>query len=483
MSLTQALQNSLSGLAATQGGLDVVSRNIANANTVGYTRKIADPTARILAGEGAGVTLGVERRIVDQQLLTDLRNTVSDRERDNAIADILGEFEQSFGQPGDSFSISHRIDDLRVAFERLHSAPENVVLQSAVVEAAQDLASEFVNLSNAIQTLREKADQAIDDAVGEVNASLQRIAELNESISEQTALGQTTADLEDLRDLEVDKIAEKMGVRTFARSDGTIAVLTEESTFLLEINAGNIDFTPQGNINVGPLPAGAGDISVDNVLIYDADDTNTQEITTGEIGGLLRLRDTLLVQAQAQLDELAGEMALRFQNTDDGAGNDEVNLFFDGTASYVAGNEQGIASRIAVNTAIVNNTWRLRDGVDVAAENTNRGDQTVLNRVLQAFEDTSITFNNGQVNGNFTLQNFASSWIGFQGQQRSNFVTSEEFNDQLATDLRQRALNQSGVNVDEELANLIQLQSSYNASARVISTVNEAFDQLLAIRL
>ncbi|MCR9256846.1 MAG: flagellar hook-associated protein FlgK [Alphaproteobacteria bacterium] len=482
MSLTQALQNSLSGLAATQGGLDVVSRNIANANTAGYTRKIADPTARILAGEGAGVTLGVERRIVDQQVLTDLRSTISDRERDKAVSDLLGEFEQSFGQPGDSFSISHRIDDLRVAFERLHSAPENVVLQAAVVEAAQDLTNEFNSLSSTIQTLREKADQGINDAVSEVNAALQRIEELNVDIAERVAGGKSTADLQDLREVQLELISEKLGINTFIRNDGTVNVLTEASSFLLEVDAKTISFSPQGNIGVTTVlgqnsaPPGAGDLSVDNVSI-------TNDITKGEIGGLLQLRDTLLVQAQSQLDELAGELAERFQQSGNPAGTNEVDLFFDGTATYATANEQGISSRIAVNTAIVNNTWRLRDGTDVGAESVNRGDQSVLNTVLQVFEDNTITFNNGQINGTFTLQNFASSWIGFQGQQRNNFFVSEGFNDQLATSLSQRFVNDSAVNIDEELAQLIQLQTSYNASARAISTINEAFDQLLAIRI
>jgi len=154
MSLTQALNNSLTGLAATQGGLDVVARNIANANTVGYTRKIADPTARLLAGEGAGVTLGVERRIVDLQVQEDLRNTISDRERDSAISDILGEFEQSFGQPGDSFSISHRVDDLRAAFERLHAAPENVVLQLSLIHISEP--TRLRRISYAVFCLKKK---------------------------------------------------------------------------------------------------------------------------------------------------------------------------------------------------------------------------------------------------------------------------------------------------------------------------------------
>lgn len=488
MSLTLALQNSISGLNTTQAGLDVVSRNVANANTVGYTKKIADAESRVLAQQGAGVQIGVERRVVDQQLQTDVRTSISQRERDKAVADILGEFEQSFGQPGDSFSISHRLDDLRQSFERLHTAPENVVLQAAVVTEAQDLVSEFGSLSANIQELREKADAAINDAITEVNSALQRIDELNADIVELANTGQSTAAIADLRDVQLGIVAEHMGIRTFERSDGSVAVLTEQSEFLVEVDAKTIGFTPQGNIGVTTVlganttPAGNGDISVNGITI-------TNQITTGEIGGLLNLRDTLLVQAQSQLDELAGQLIERFQATGStgviGTDTDEVELFLDGAATYVNTNEQGISERLALNTNIVNDTWRLRDGTDatVAAESVNRGNQTNLTRVLQVFEDATLTFDNGQVNGTFTLQGFAASWIGFQGQQRNDFVVSQDFNTQLADQLERRFLNESGVSVDEELASLIQLQAAFSANARVISSVNEAFDQLLAIRV
>jgi flagellar hook-associated protein 1 len=79
MSLDIALQNSLSGLRVAQGGLDIVSRNVTNANTEGYTRKIAQQLPTVIRGEGAGAYLAEIRRTVDAGLRRELETAISMR--------------------------------------------------------------------------------------------------------------------------------------------------------------------------------------------------------------------------------------------------------------------------------------------------------------------------------------------------------------------------------------------------------------------
>jgi flagellar hook-associated protein 1 FlgK len=74
MSISLALQNSLSGLNAAQAGLAVVSQNVANANTPGYSRQIAGLEAKVIAGQASGVRISGIERVVDQFLVSELQS-------------------------------------------------------------------------------------------------------------------------------------------------------------------------------------------------------------------------------------------------------------------------------------------------------------------------------------------------------------------------------------------------------------------------
>ncbi len=169
-----------------------------------------------------------------------------------------------------------------------------------------------------------------------------------------------------------------------------------------------------------------------------------------------------------------------------------LRLFINGPASagtafvYSATNVVGFAGRIALNNTaalndVVGNSWRLRDGTTVAAQSTFTADPTTVNGVLNMFENNQVFTAGTGLPTSTTLEGFANGFTGFQSNQVATNQGNLTSKKALADALTQRLRNQDGVNVDTELANMIQLQNSYSASARVISTASQMFTTLLQI--
>jgi flagellar hook-associated protein 1 FlgK len=160
-----------------------------------------------------------------------------------------------------------------------------------------------------------------------------------------------------------------------------------------------------------------------------------------------------------------------------------LELFQDGGATYNPANLTGYAQRITVNQAVVSQPWRLRDGTAAAGPNTTTPSDGTLPRAVIDLFDTVQTFPAGTGLGTqFTYSQYGAAFIGFQGAQAQNQSDSlknqQAINDQLKTTLT----GESGVNVDQEMSLMIQLQNSYSANARVVSAVKDMLDALLAIQ-
>ncbi|MBU0723804.1 MAG: flagellar hook-associated protein FlgK [Alphaproteobacteria bacterium] len=481
MSLNIALQNALSGLRVSQGGMDIVSRNIANANTEGYTRKIAEQLNVVYRGQGAGATLAEVRRQVDAGLRQELEKSTSLQARLQVVDSVLSELELSFGKPSENTSIAGKLNTLSNSFEQLYASPENLTAQQNVLSQAQNMIDGLSTMSEQVQELRERADADIATAVEETNAAMANIAKLNDDIARRLARGESTADLEDQRDIEVKKVAENIGIKYFERSDGKLVLMTDTSRYLVEYTDFALSFDPTAMVDPSSrYPGVLSGVTLNGVDI-------TSEITSGKIGGLLELRDTRLVQAQGQLDEMAATMTEMFQGTG-------VELFMDNGVTFARGagdvNVVGLSQRLTLNQDVVDEPWRLREGSDVVAvpaESANVGDTTIIESIIDAFNATRAftTTEPGGLNlgvgTGVTLQSYTAGIVAFQGVERANTQAQLAFEQGLNLSLDQRLKNDSGVNIDEEIAILIQLQTSYAASARVVSSITQAFDELLGM--
>ena len=308
-------------------------------------------------GQSTGLRQQVPVRVVDTDLQRDLRGQYSVVEEINSIDDFLGRMELMFGAPSSDMTIAAKVTDMRNAFERLSVTPNLASAQSEAVRVAEQLAEELNRLSGEVQELRFEANQRIDSSVNAVNEALSLVSDLNAQIRELNSLSTATGDLEDQRDIQIQRIAEEMNIRTFQRESGQLAVMTGGSQFLLDHTVHELEFSPTPVVTPDQTLSSIG---LDDGLpgaIVPIDD----EITTGRIAGLLNVRDTLLPRLQDQLDALAFELAQKLSTVTVAGQTTDLNLFVD-DSDAVPTVRDGFAAVIAVNSDIVADPSMLRDG-------------------------------------------------------------------------------------------------------------------------
>jgi flagellar hook-associated protein 1 FlgK len=477
MSLLSALSTATSGLNAAQAEIDIASRNITNANVDGYTKKTQTQVTRLVDGQSSSVSLEAVTREVNTQLQTDVREQTAVVEELTIIEDFLGRLELEFGRPEDSSSVAAKITDLKETFQVLATNPESATAQSDVLRAAEALAQSIRDLSASIQTLRAEADTRMGDSVTNINEALQNIEELNGEIGARAVVGESVADLQDERDRWVAELSKEMNIRTFERDDGTLAVLTGASDFLIDQQAVTITFTETSTV--------APDVALNGVFLdnpYQAPFAITNNITDGKLGGLIQLRDTLLPLAQDQLDSLAFELAQQFDAITVGATTADLELFVDAGGAVPAG-DQGYSAEMRVNAVVTATPAFLRDGNGGTFAATGVSDSSLPLAIIDMFDATQTFVAVTGLNASATIEDFAADLIAYQANQKADFQSQLQFQEQVRDLLRERFRDESGVNVDEELAGLIQLESAFSASARVLTSVQDALDELLnAIR-
>ncbi|MDT4736458.1 flagellar hook-associated protein FlgK [Bradyrhizobium sp. WYCCWR 12699] len=342
MSLDIARSIAFSGLSATSVQISVTSSNISNADTTGYTAKTANQSSSVTNGVGTGVTVTGITSTVDKLLLKSLIAATSElgsADTTNTYLTSLGKLYGSTSSTDSSStgtSLANSIASLESALSSLASSPGSASLQSNVVSALDDVASQLRETSSSIQKLRAGADQDIASAIDDVNTDLQQIADLNAEIKQTAAAGQSTADLEDQRNTALQDLASKMNVNYFTASNGDIQIYTKSGQALVDSSTHEIGYTAASNVTAsttytaGSSSSGFSAITVNGVDI-------TSQISGGDIGALITLRDKTLPDAQSQLDQLAQQLASVMNSVSNSASAVPAPTSLTGTASVTSG--------------------------------------------------------------------------------------------------------------------------------------------------
>lgn len=316
MSLFGALNTSLSGLRANQVALDVVSRNVANAGTPGYTKKISPRENALVGGQGQGVRILSVTRQVDARLQENLRGEESRSARLSTVADFLKRIDEMFGRPDMQTSLSYTMNEFANSMSELADNPENSGVRKAVVAQADMLARQLNQLSASIQDMRSEAENGLALGVEEVNNALQGIESLNREIANRQAAGLTTADLEDRRDMHLATVSANMDIRTIERGDGIVTVFTSSGHVLVNERAAQISFdsrqvlTPENAYSDEDYERNVGTLTLTSPGGNQVDLLKDGPPRQGKLAAYLELRDERLPEAQAQLDEIAHTLAM-----------------------------------------------------------------------------------------------------------------------------------------------------------------------------
>lgn len=510
MSAVIGLQGALSiaagGLGNVNAQLAVVSQNVSNASTPDYTRELSSQTSVTAGGQGMGVATGTVNRAINTQLqnLTFTQNSVVSGLQTTQTA--LQSIDAVQGSVGGGADLASTLGNLQNAFSTLLGNPADKTQQSAVVSAAQALATQTNRISTAIVTARQNAQDNLTTNVASLNTSLGRIGALSHQIVALKASGQSTADLENQRDAAMDAVSQLVDARFMAQPNGDMLATTANGLSLpLQTTAGSFSISPA---TIGPTSIYPGGGSP-GIMLQGVD--VTRMLQGGQIGANLTLRDATLPTYQGELDEFAETLSTRFSAQG-------LTLFSqpDGTVPTGGGTPVqagyiGYAGSIEVNPAVSATPALVRDGTDTIADSATgasaftpnpaggpAGSTTLITRVL------NYSFTNDVQDG-VAQPPPATSGLGASGTLDAPYaapadlsglaaavVTSQtqdsgSTTSQLATEtavqgaLQAQVTSSGGVNIDTEMSNMLELQNAYGANARIISAVQSMWTQLLSM--
>lgn len=317
MSLSLALNNSLSGLNINRQSLAVLSQNIANANTQGYSRKIVEQESLYLDGNGAGVSIKDVTRKVDTYLINSIRTQTSSVGKNDTISDYSDRIQILLGKPGNQDSIDASIGSFFNAVQSLAETPENSSLRVNAVNLGKTLAGKVNDLSLGLNELRFQADQDVKLMLSSINSDLKEIEKLNKTISSEKALGKSIAELEDKRDGIIKDLSSYLNVQTYKKSTGEVNITTGSGVSLLDDNVYELSYNAAGSVD-----SFINDASLAPVEVFMLDEKGNHVgsgkplITSGvrdgiisyagggKLDGLVEMRDKQIPAIIDQLDNL-----------------------------------------------------------------------------------------------------------------------------------------------------------------------------------
>jgi flagellar hook-associated protein 1 len=315
MSLASSLATAMSGLRANQAALSITSSNIANAQTPGYVAQSINQIETFTGDAGASVSVTGVSRELNQFVQTQLRNETSGGAYADQMASVLTQLQSVYGTPGDAGTLENAYSNFTTALQSLSTTSGSSSAQISAATSAQALAQQLNATTQGIQTLRSNAEQDLNISVGQANAAMTQIAQINTQLQGMKPTDPAAATLLDQRDSAIDKLSQLMDVRVSINGNNQAAVYTSNGVELVGAQASQLTFNSQGLLNANsqwnsnPAKSSAGSLSVKLANGATIDMIATNSISSGQIAADLTLRDKTLVQAQAQIDQLAASMA------------------------------------------------------------------------------------------------------------------------------------------------------------------------------
>lgn len=463
MSTFSGLSTALTSLNSQRIGLEVSGQNIANANTVGYTRQRADmnsissgQTATLFAAGskiGGGVSVTGVSRLGDIFLDARVRATTSSASYVGARADIYDRLETAVSEPSDT-GVAQALSDMWSSWQDVAKSPQTLATKQVVLEQSKHVAATLSAGYSAIETQWDQVRTEVVARVSEVNSLAQGIADLNGQIRQITVSDGNANELIDQRNVMITQLSSLAGATVRLQENGTADVYIGGNPIVTSDNAQQLKVvgstTLQGVLN---LPSTDPTAPTAVQVVWDRPNSPTVDFDGGEIQGKLSaLAPTadggILTTAAAEYNTLAVQIATQI-NTVLGA--------------------KGPLFEIGTDPAAKNLSVLITDPslVPSGADGMGEFDGSLADAVSQLG-----TAENGPSQ---IFQTFVVG-IGVAAKSTYNSAIVAESARATAENLQ---LSATSVDVDEETVNLMTFQRAYQAASRVMTTIDEMLDQLI----
>lgn len=533
--------NGLSALLAAQRALQTTSNNIANANTEGYVRQRVDfverpgtPLANFTVGQGVSVA-GITR-IYDQFLTGQLQSSTSSEQRQNVYSSYATRLDAVLGNPdtGITSALQRFFDQV----EAVGRDPTSIAMRQQLILEGESLATRFAQLDGQVASLTTEVNGRLDQAVNEINTLARQLASLNDKIA--AAVNGAPSDVLDQQDLLLRKLAGQIDISTTRQANGTVTVLVgsgqslvlgsranELATVADQYDASRLRLAVRSNDTLADISAKVGGGVVGGLLAFR---TEVLDAARNDLGRLaLGLTESFNAQHQQGTDlngdageaffatspplvtGLTGNSATAVVSavvTDIGAltGRD-YELRHDGTnwllrdsvsgatiptsGSGAAGDPlvgAGLSISITADAGdrflirpTAESADRLRvvltDPATIAAAGTPAAAGSGDNANALALADVARLGLFGS--GTQSLSHLGADIIAFVGAVAARSASELQIQQVLRAQSELDVESVSGVNLDEEAADMLRFQQAYMAASKVISVANDMFQTLL----
>lgn len=481
MSLSAALNTAQQIFSNTATQTSVTSKNLANKDNANYARRAA-----ITATTLYGATIVTIERSQDVALLRQTLNSTSQYSAQKELNDGLKQLSDIFGGNDQALSPSTAMTKLQTSLQDYSAKPNDKTLGSAVVNNAINIVNVLNDATQTLQQVRTDADKSIDIAVTKLNDLLKQFKVANDAAQSATAAGLDPNDAMDTREAVLKQISEIVGVTALRREPNDMVLFTNEGTTLFETSPRTVTFSPTLAYSASTIGSG---IKIDGVPLSPGTGGNTTG--QGSLSGLLQLRDQVAPVLQKQLDEMARGLITAFSESDNGSPpvvKPGLFTWSGGTVPPAGTAVPDLASRItvsaAVNPAVSGDPSKIRDGsINGAAFNDNPTGSASFSTTLQAYAtamNTPMSVDpTTELDPNSSLVTLASKAVGWLEDIRSSSSTAADNKDAMLSRATEAYSNSTGVNLDEELSLLLDLEHAYSASSKLLTTIDEMLKSLL----
>ncbi len=450
MSLYVALNTAVSGLFANQRAIAATSENIANVNTPNFSRREAHFQTDAIPNQFAGVDVEIARAAVDRFLQSAAFGGAADAAASSVIADALSRIEASFGAPGENISYANKLDKAFAALTQLSANPSSTAAKADALNALQAAFDAFARTGAAIAAESDAALGRLNEDVTRASALLDEIYRLNQTV-------QDSAGAADLLDQRLAELSTFVSINVTRSEDGRVEVALRDGTVL----ANSAGFTALGVAAGPPTAITLSSVDPDTGALAALSSDVGAGIASGEIRGLLNLRNVELPR-----------LALLVETTARGVA-DQLNAVYAGNIATGATAPSGqpliveTAGVFSVNAAFLADpaSFAIARPTGGAPGGANDGSGAVL------LANVATT----------PAARAVAESIAQIGSAARTADQRAQTNEALSAELTARASASAGVNLDEELSNLILYQRAYGANARVIAAIDELWQSLLQI--
>lgn len=542
---TSILSIGQSALAAAQVGLNATGHNIANASTPGYNRQVVVQGAALpqnfgFGFLGQGVEISSVKRIYNEYLANQVQSAQTSK---NGLDIYYAQIKQVDNMLADPESgLSPALQDFFAGIQDAATNPTSIPARQSALSSAEALASRFQGLAARLDEIEQGVNSQIVSSVSVINGFANQLAQLNDSIGRiQRATGQPPNDLLDQRDqlvLELNKEIKAtvvkqgdgdynvfigsgqplvVGVTTYPLINVASASNPEKIDVAYRASNGNLitlaDSTLSGgklgglidfrNQSLEPAQNALGRVAIGLASTFNAQhqagfDLNGVAGTAFFSAGVPLVNSNANNAGTAVIGASIGSNVNALTTSDyrlqyDGTNYTVTRLSDNSTTTFATFPQtiDGVDLSLASGAAVAGDSFLIRptvggatgfgvaitDPVQFAAASQTGAAGNNLNALALGALQTAKTLGNGTA----TFQSAYSQFVGQVGNKTRELEVTSNAAGKLLNEVTVALQNESGVNLDEEAANLLRYQQAYQAAGKVMQIASEMFDMLLSL--